>query len=71
MTRIVAAHQIRYRAPQYLVEHVGDPLDTEDLEELNYWVWTVLTDGVLGWGEYTHIIHSEWDGGTDFLARLE
>jgi hypothetical protein len=56
---ITAAQQIRpYTAPEYLVQPVGEPSDSDDLQSLNDLEgdYLSLDRRILGWGTHNAII---------------
>ena len=73
MAQVTMAQLIRYRAPQYLVEPVGDASDDADLDAINNSIWDEV-DAVLGWEPYNVIIRVWDDTGTSswtYLALVE
>jgi hypothetical protein len=65
---VLAAQMIRpWRAPQWLVEPVGDASDQDDLDAIWLAGYGVLSRDVRGWGEYNAIIAV---AGTHYLAQL-
>lgn len=53
--RIKSAEQIRYQAPQWLVEKTGSICDAEDIAVLEQ-DGIPLADPIKGWPPYTHIM---------------
>lgn len=73
MAKVHEAQLIRYRAPQYLVEPVGDASDDADLDAINNSIWDAI-DAPLGWEPYNAIIRVWDDTGTGswtYLALVE
>ena len=73
MAQVTMAQLIRYRAPQYLVEPVGDASDDADLDAINNSIWDEVFS-VLGWEPYNEIIRVWGDEGTvswTYLAMVE